>query len=71
MLVAPGKLRIDPVALRWLKTSSSFEALRIHDRAFALGDRDQDGAALAAELRGVIADVAEALDDDALAVEAA
>ena len=47
------------------------EALGIGDRALALGDHGDEAAALAAELRGVIADVAEALDDDPLAVEAA
>ena len=35
-----------------------------------LGDGDDQRAGLAAELRGVVADVAEPLDDDALALEA-
>ncbi len=43
----------------------------LRDGAFALGDRrSMIGAAFAAELGGVIADIAEALHDDALALEA-
>jgi hypothetical protein len=47
------------------------EALRVRDGAFALGDHGDDAAAFATELGGVVADVAEALDDDAFAVEPA
>ena len=70
-LVAPGKSRIDPVALRWLKTSSSFRPFAFMIAPSRSAIAMIYGAALAAEFRGVIADVAEALDDDPLAVEAA
>jgi hypothetical protein len=40
------------------------------DGAFALGERNDDRTLLPAELRGVIADVAQPLHDDTLAVEA-
>ena len=46
------------------------EPCRIHDRALELRDGDDRGAAFAAELGRVIADVAEPLHDDALAFEA-
>ena len=69
MLVAPGKLRIEPVALRWAKTSSSSRPFGFVIAPSYSAMRDQDAAAFAAELGGVIADVAEALHDDALAVE--
>ena len=45
------------------------QPLRVVNRAFALGERDDDRALLAAELRRVIADVAESLHDQPLSVE--
>ena len=46
------------------------EAVRVHDRPFPLGEGDDRRAAFLEELRGVVADVPEALDGDALAREA-
>src|SRR5437899_8771894 len=48
--------------------------LSLHDAlpiSLALGEADDQAAGLLAELRGVVADVAEALHDDALALEPA
>ena len=52
-------------------TASSSRPAAFDDRAFALGDRDDDRAAFPAELGDVVADVAESLHDHALAGEAA
>jgi hypothetical protein len=58
-----------------LRASSIFDdrvfikALRIENRALWHGDGDDARAFGAQELRGVVPDIAEALDDDALAVE--
>ena len=51
-------------------TASRSRPVGVGDRAFVLGQADQDRAALLAELRDVVADVAQALHDDALAGEA-
>ena len=72
MLVAPGKFEDRPGRLAvledlvFVRGPSAF-VIAPSRSAIATMMR----AALAAELRGVIADVAEALHDDALAVEAA
>ena len=45
------------------------ESLRVGDRALVLGQPDQDGPGLLEELGGEVADVAEALDHDPLALD--
>ena len=68
--VAPGKVRIDAPPLRCCDDLVLVQAVGIGDGAFALGDADEDRARFPAELRGVVADVAQALHHYALALEA-
>ena len=70
MLVAPGKFRIELVVAAVGDHRFQIEAVGFGDGAFVFGQADEDRAALLAELRDVVADVAQALHDDALAGQA-